>query len=74
MSKANLGHVIDALEAARGQPCVEVSVKDWFHTFDFYRRIAESRGYKIAGISQCLPPGDFAKFSIREILIKVTLA
>lgn len=72
--KANKLFVIHALEAARGQPCVEVGVKDWFHTFDFYRRIAESRGYRIEDVSHCLPPGDFAKFSMWEKLIRVTLA
>ena len=33
-------HVIKAIEGGSGRDCIEVSVKDWFHTIDFFKRIA----------------------------------
>ena len=71
--RSNTSYVIRALEAARGQKCVEVSVKDWFHTFDFYRGIAEPRGYAIEDVTRVLPSEEADGFQMWDKLVKVTL-
>ena len=72
-ARENTLHVVHALNAARNKDCVEVSVKDWFHSFSFYQDIVTAREYKIEDVSHALPPEPCTSFPMWVRLARITL-
>lgn len=57
-------HVIRAILSNRGQDCIEVSVKDWFHSLAFFKRVAEPMGFTIEDVIYVEPLTACSSFPI----------
>ena len=72
--KRNHLFITRALKANQGKDCVEVDSVNWFHTLNFYKKLAEPRGYVIEDVTDLLPKEDSPGFDYPSRLAKVTLA
>lgn len=73
VKKRNHMFIIRALEAGREEDCIEVDTVNWFHTFNFYQKLADKYGYEIEDVSGVLPKEDCIGFDYPSRLAKVTL-